>query len=227
MNALVVIVHTADGLCVETVDAVREQWSYFELALTPVGDPFAYAKLLRGLWPYPGELVIVEQDVVPPPDSIRALVECPRDWCTHRHWNGYRHDDATTALVKLSRRLRRRRSLLMDHICCRPDPRYWVRMGWTRIPRDCSVTTLNGSGRRASLMPGYGTLALPSKAEDRPTTHDWLAIDTDLARELRRDIGDPHVHEPPHLHLHDYQKRPVGSDQPWHQRPYVPSEWPD
>jgi len=43
----------------------------------------SYYWTFRGWWldPEPGDLVIVEQDIVPPPDALYSFARCPSHWC--------------------------------------------------------------------------------------------------------------------------------------------------
>lgn len=227
MKPLVVIVHTEHGLQRQVIASVVEQWSHYKLQLTSSRNPFAYGDVLRTLWRWPGEFVLVEQDVVPPPGAIAQLFTCDMPWCTHPHWMGDHYGTSTTGLVRWSLGLRENLPALMDVVCSQTDPRYWVRRGWTRIARDCSVATLNKSGRKATLTVNAPIDDWIRSPRTRPTTHDWHGIDADVAKQLHAVGIMPHVHPTPTKHLHDYEKVPPGSYVPWHQRPFDPEEWPD
>jgi len=50
---------------------------------TPREDDTSYARVLIEASRLPGHLVVVEQDVVPPPGAIRQLLQCVHPWCYH------------------------------------------------------------------------------------------------------------------------------------------------
>lgn len=224
---VVVVPYPECGLMMDAKDMMLSQWPATEFRLTSRRDPFAYASLLRDLWREAGDLVICEGDVVPPPGAIAQLLSCSDDWCTHPHWVGERYALDTFGLVKFSADLRRQLPNLADIIAARPDPRYWVRRGWTRIPRDCATAVLNGPGRKATLRPDAPAEAHIADYRYRPTTHDWIGLDTSMSKVLQGCGASPHVHLQPTRHLHDYALFPPGSRLPWHQREYDPAEWPD
>lgn len=67
----------------EVREAVQRQWPRWQTILTPRGDPQAEAAALVKLWGRPGDLVVIQQDKVPPPGSIHRLLECVHPWCGH------------------------------------------------------------------------------------------------------------------------------------------------
>ena len=222
----VVVVHTEDGLRDQVPAAIEAQGYEPITMLTSSHDPFAYASVLRKLWRHGGDFVLVEQDVVPPPGALERLFTCRHSWCSHPHWVGTHHTTTTTGLVRWSSLLRAAYPYLMDLVCAAPEPRYWVRMGWTRLPRDCSVATLNGPGRRACLLPSAPREATSDDERVRPTTHDWRGIDSDLSYKLSGLGVNVHVHPVPTIHLHDYAADPNVDMFRWWDRPYDPAEWP-
>lgn len=72
----------------ETRAAVTAQDANAEFVELRRGSPTAYARLLLDLWRRPGDTVIVEQDVVPPPYAIANLLRCTSGWCTHPMYHG-------------------------------------------------------------------------------------------------------------------------------------------
>jgi hypothetical protein len=46
-------------------------------------DPTGFGRTLAALWPQGRNLIIVAQDVVPPPSSLAELDACPEQWCTY------------------------------------------------------------------------------------------------------------------------------------------------
>lgn len=227
-DAHIVVMHSESGLRPE----VRESWARLpydvEYALTTVRSDFSYAEELRRVWRYPEcDLVVCEQDVCPPEGSPASLLACPEPWCTHPHWVGSHHLDDALGLVKFSAGLRRNFPALMDLVCTEPDPRYWVRRGWTRLDRACSAATLNSSGRRAALVKHAMQFHRCCPADDWITTHDWMGLDTDLSKALRQAGLTPHVHQPPTIHLHDYSAAPKDGHVPWYLREYAERDWPE
>lgn len=215
----------------EIRDEVRAAWWWrpydVEYVLTTKASPFSYAEQLRRLWRLEGcDLVICEQDVVPPQGSPHGMLTCPEPWCTHPHPVGDHAVHDSLGLTKFSAKLRACLLGLMDDVVCQPDPRYWVRRGWTRLDRDCSVATLNSAGRRATITSHSAEFHKITPSSQWLTTHDWMAIDTDLARALMNQGFKPHVHQPPTIHLHDYTAHPKNAHVPWQERPYDPAEWP-
>lgn len=55
-----------------------------------------YWRLLADEWHRPGDLVVVEQDIVPAPGVVADMLACPALWCTspYRGHRGQRHADA-------------------------------------------------------------------------------------------------------------------------------------
>lgn len=223
----VVVVHTENGLRDEARRDILDQWPLVDWALTPTLNPFAYGDVLRRLWPHSGELVIIEQDVIPPQGGIADLLACARDWCTFPHWTGERYTTDTFGCVKLGWILRLSFPMLPHVLYAKPDPRYFVRRGWTKFACDVSPQMLNSRlGRRATLRDDLAFGTWPENWTRRPTTHDWLGLDTTLFSQLKAWKIEPHVHDGVTTHLHDYEANPVGARLPWHQRPYDPREWP-
>lgn len=87
----------------------------------PVNAPFAYAQDLRQLWAMDDDVILVEQDVIPPENAIDQLLRCAEPWCTHPHWLGVRYCEDSLGLVKWSRELKRLRpDLFAQAIGARP-----------------------------------------------------------------------------------------------------------
>lgn len=222
-----VVPHTETGLREEVGAAITRQGFTPVYQLTSAGDPFAYGSLLRRLWRSAADFILCEHDVVPPAGALDSLWSCPRPWCTYPHWMGDHLGLETTGLVRWSTRMRRRLPSMMDDVCAPADPRYWTRRGFTRVPRDCNVATLNSSGARACLVPGAPDELASSFSHLRPTSHDWHGIDSDLAYKLHAAGVPSHQHEGQTIHLHDYERFPPARYVPWWHRPFDPSEWPE
>lgn len=45
------------------------------------GDPFAYWRLIRGLWATGEPFIVVEHDIVIRDDTLAELEACPHRWC--------------------------------------------------------------------------------------------------------------------------------------------------
>lgn len=82
---LIMVPYVHGMLHEETVEAVRA--AGYPYALWPIDhtDPFAYGALFAQWWATPGHLVVVEQDMVPPPGSIEKLIACEHVWCSHTY----------------------------------------------------------------------------------------------------------------------------------------------
>jgi hypothetical protein len=223
---IVVVPHVEGGLRPQTRAEVRRQWPAAHFALTPRRDPFSYADLWRRLWRVPADLVVVEQDVVPPQGAIAALLDCEHLWCSHPLWLGERYCATTWGLLRLTWSVRRPLPGLMDQLAAPLDPRYWVRRGWTRLDPDCSPAVLNSAGRRATLRPGAPASASSHDPAVRPTSRCTMGMDGDMARALQDAGVLQHIHQPPATHLHDYEANPPGSMLPWYQQDPRAQYWP-
>lgn len=222
---LVIVPHVECGPWRSVVATVRDEYAWTEDVLTPAANPFSYATLIRRAWRSTGDLVVIEGDVLPNPGSVRDVLHCPEPWCVHQIWLGDHWAVDTLGFVKFSAQLRADNAALIDRVCAPQDPRYWVRRGWTRLPADCSVDTLNNAGKRATLRPGAPASAASADPARRPTTHDWLALDVDIYRQLLGSGATPHVHHDRPTHMHDYQARPVGERRPWWLMEYGQHDW--
>ena len=67
----------------ETIAELDRQWAGVLPVRIDPADDYAYGELVADLWAQASTLVICEQDVVPPPGSIAALIDCPQQWCVH------------------------------------------------------------------------------------------------------------------------------------------------
>jgi hypothetical protein len=200
---LVIVPYAAGALRAETVHAVQMQWPAAHFVSLP-DDPYAYADLLRLCWHLVGEVVICEHDVLPPHRSIARLIACPEPWCTHLHWIEDRYQSDTLGLCHFSAALRLRYPELADDALAPPDPQTYVRRGWTALDPAANEATMARHGRRATLRPDAPT---PGPDDDRsawPSAIHWRTCDSRLARVLRGLGVEPHVHEPPTVHLHPY-----------------------
>ncbi len=73
----IVVPHTRDGLKEETRKAVQTLSAEF----FPLEGDSAYHDLISELWAAQESFVIVEQDIVPGPEDVDSLIDCPHGWC--------------------------------------------------------------------------------------------------------------------------------------------------
>lgn len=205
----VFVVYREEGLEPDALAGARDQWPEVQLRLTTVRDVYAYADTVRMLWAYPADMVVMEQDVVPPFGSIPALFGCPEPWCTHPGWTGHRFHDDTLQLAKFSWELRRRKPDIAEAALAGDHPPNWVRKGLTNLDPNANEATMRRYGRRACLRPDASGAALLTYGGRKASAVNWVTVDSHLARELRAAGFAPHVHQPPPEHLHDYEARPV------------------
>lgn len=172
----------AGGLRPETFEAVLTQAPGEVEFIEHEPGGLHYSDLMRRLWREPGQLVLVLQDVVPPPDSLRELGECGEDWCGHQCPYNDHFLPMTHSLTKFSGRLRR----------CWPDfaDLTLARSRWSR-PGFC-------------LQPGERDLWPAAHPEVWPTSVDWSVAGETMTHELLKAGMSWHEHEPPCGHLHDY-----------------------
>lgn len=183
---------------------VERQWPAARMTPLRPGFDYDYADEIRRLWRVPGDLVIVEQDVTPPPGAIQGLLDCPNWWCTHPHRVGSRHLTDTLGLAKFSAYLKRSSPDLADDALAPFDPRVATREGWTNVGRASSKATIERRGRRACVRQDAEVPPVWWDARTRPSNVHWSQCDNRLARLLRGLALEPHVHQPPTRHLHLY-----------------------
>lgn len=63
---------------------VLEAYGYRVEHMPCLGE-WGYAKGLRSWWEWPGELVLLEQDLAPTPADVRDLLSCPYGLCAARY----------------------------------------------------------------------------------------------------------------------------------------------
>lgn len=222
----VIVPHTEDGIRPEVRAELEMQGASWTPLLTPRRDRFSYADGLRRAWGRPGDLVVCEADVEPAPGALAELAACDRHWCVFRLWLGDRYDFGTLGLVRWSSALQYSLPNLMHEVASPTDPRYWVRRGWTKMQADCNVMTLNSAGRRATLGNWAPIAAVAQNPADRPTTRDSLGLDATIVATLISEGIEPHLHEPPPNHLHDYDAPHQERQRPWWDLPRDAVDWP-
>ena len=179
---LVAYFYVAGRLDHRALRALHEQYPAHAIYRQRAEHPTDYADDLRQVWRMPGDLVVVEQDVVVPRGAIAELLACDADWCTHPHWTGERYDTQTLGLAKFSAGLR----FVYPHLADRALAGPWRQGPGPALPADGAQPVLSEDPRQW------------------PTTAPWTECDSRLAVLLNREIGPPCVHHPPTLHLHPY-----------------------
>jgi hypothetical protein len=123
-------------------------------------DPESYWRLLHTLWTEPGDLVLIEHDMVPAEGVTDAMTACPRPWCTSPYRIAHSWLTEGLGCVRLAARLKQRHPDLMTKLGeITGDglpPRDWHRLD-TRLAR-----LLRGHGyaphthRRSTHLHDYG-----------------------------------------------------------------------
>lgn len=91
----------------ETRAAVLAQDPRARFVELPAGSAVAYARHLIEWWKEPGDTIIVEQDVIPPPGAFASLLHCTSGWCTHPMLHGTAVKTDLLGLVRWSAWLKR------------------------------------------------------------------------------------------------------------------------
>jgi len=81
--ATVMVPYVPGMLRPQTREEVKRQYPRAVFVTTPREDDESYPRALIEQSHKPGCLVVVEHDIVPPPGSIRKLLECVHPWCYH------------------------------------------------------------------------------------------------------------------------------------------------
>lgn len=79
-------------------------------------DPEAYWRLLAAEWNRPGDLLLVEHDVVPAHGVTHAMAACRRPWCTSPYRIAHSYLTEGLGCVRLADRLKHRHPGLMDRL---------------------------------------------------------------------------------------------------------------
>lgn len=118
------------------------EWAYERgdvLAVNVSGADDAYYRLLVAQWREPGDLLVVEHDMLPADGSVDEMLACRWGWCTapYNIANGQQITDGL-GVAKFSATLKALRPQLMDEVGALADdglpPRDWRRLD-TRISR--------------------------------------------------------------------------------------------
>jgi hypothetical protein len=81
---MIVVPYVAPMLRAET--AIWARHAGATLIELPKGDNEAYWRLLAHHWTRPGDLVVVEQDIVPAPGVVGDMLACDQLWCASPYW---------------------------------------------------------------------------------------------------------------------------------------------
>lgn len=81
---MIVVPHVAPMLRPETAIWARHYGA--TLVELPKDDHEAYWRLLAHHWRQPGDLVVVEQDIVPAPGVVDEMLTCNSLWCASPYW---------------------------------------------------------------------------------------------------------------------------------------------
>jgi hypothetical protein len=87
------------------------------------GDDYAYWKAFRSLWQAQRDFVIIEHDVVVPPDASASFEECPKPWCCYEYQC---HNETSTWLAFGLGLVRFRQSLIERHPTVALHPTPWT-----------------------------------------------------------------------------------------------------
>ena len=125
----VVVPHTAGGLHDRTLRAVSGEPN-IEFVL--LDDDEAYWRLWRELWAAAEDVIVVEQDIVPNPDSFQQFEECRELWCAHAYPYSVFGLYAGTGCVRLRAELLASTPGLIDRVGLRSDDlhpaKHWCRL---------------------------------------------------------------------------------------------------
>lgn len=179
---------------------------------------FAFAGLLRELWPEPGDLVVVEHDYLPPPGAIQALLDCGHNWCTHPAWIHDTYLVGSLNLARFSAALKAREPDLMDYVAA-PNP-WWsgARTGVGEVSGRGLPARFGYRRELRCLRPGETDPWPDGDPSSWPTSRHWRIVDTGIVTQMRRRGVKHHTHYPPGRHLHDYGP---GQQERWSERPPV------
>lgn len=129
MPATIVVPYVDGMLSGETFRVVKLSGYHYRLVQLDRADPGGYARLIRRLWRFPCNIVLVEHDVEPTVGQLKEIGECGHDWC------GYEYDNPGAArgphfgCVRFSRRLMARCPVAADTALAtgpnREQDRHW------------------------------------------------------------------------------------------------------
>lgn len=130
-------------------------------AITPL-DVYRYAELVTELWAVPVDLIVCEQDVIPPPGSLVTMHRCPHDWCTLDVGSPGQHQGGMLGLARFSLRLRRQLpAIARQALVCGPPGS--ERAPWPTVS-DRLADGLAGAGVRRHVHAGRAVHLHPFNA---------------------------------------------------------------
>lgn len=131
-DPLVVIPYVHGWLREETTEAVHAWGGSWCTRPIEDGDPYGYAKAFEQWWGYPGDLVIVEHDIVPADGQIAEMLQCPEEWCSAAYSVGEGRTTTGLGLTKISARAKAYAPYGGEN--CARDPRDHARyVDWTSL----------------------------------------------------------------------------------------------
>ena len=211
---LVVICALRGRLFSDVVESTGEQWPGFAVHLDEPAPLRTYADFWRTVWQGIGDIVCVEGDSIPPPGSIKALLDCPQSWCTHESWVGDRYLANTLGLAKFSAALQGAFPMLAHSALSRPHSstsKHDRGLGMTKPEVFLGVVPVDRSVLRT--WPELAEIAERQRFLPGSTIHP-KAVDMALDRSLTINGFRPHMHTPPAPHLR-YENDPAfNSKQP-------------
>ena len=149
-----VVVPFVEGmLSPETRRVVTLSGYHYRLCSLDRNDEGAYARLIRHLWRWPCDLVIVEHDVEPTIGQLEEICECGHDWCGFNYDDGLYPDGPMFGCVRFSDRLIRRQ-------CHRADDRLIV---GKRKDQDCPWWQVDTQMAQGLMIAGERWIAHDSR----------------------------------------------------------------
>lgn len=79
-------------------------------------DSESYYRMLSEEWERPGDLVLIEHDIVPADGVTDDMTDCPRPWCSSPYRIAHTWLDEGLGCVKLAARLKQRHPDLMARL---------------------------------------------------------------------------------------------------------------
>lgn len=83
--ALIIVPHVTGMIHQETIEHILVSGRTAKFPLIDKSDPYAYGKLFARYWNAGPDLIIVEQDMVPPYGFCHEFQVCDQPFCTHRY----------------------------------------------------------------------------------------------------------------------------------------------
>lgn len=116
-RATIALLYVPGELQQATLDACDGVQRLVERCRTPRDQPSAYARHLIALWRQPGDLILLEQDKVPPRGWFTELRRCPEDLCVFPYYSGDTLVNAGFGVVRFAADLKAFYSHAMERIC--------------------------------------------------------------------------------------------------------------